>query len=162
MKVRAIVLAAGFGTRMGALGQNCPKGLLDVGGMRVMDPILADLDRSDAVSEILWVSNARFADAYRLWLSERAPKTPWRLLDDGATDPESRLGATGDLALALSRTSLTSSATITTGAWSREGIITLVVVVVSTVEPASDSSLASLNMRVVLPPAPTMLTIPAP
>jgi glucose-1-phosphate thymidylyltransferase len=101
---RAIVLAAGFGTRMGALGRSCPKGLFDIGEGVVMDPTLRDLDASPLVDRIIWISNHRFAADYREWLERSAIATPWLLLDDGVTEPEDRLGATGDLNLALEQT----------------------------------------------------------
>lgn len=101
---RAIVLAAGFGTRMGQLGEACPKGLLDVGGGVVMDPILADLERSPQVESIVWVTNDRFAEAYRRWLEGARLETPWILVNDGVAHPDQRLGAAGDLALALRET----------------------------------------------------------
>lgn len=101
---RAIVLAAGFGTRMGDLGRTCPKGLLDLGAGVVMDPILQDLERSAAVESIVWVTNHRFADVYGEWLRGAGLHTPWLLIDDGVTEPEDRLGATGDLSLAIRET----------------------------------------------------------
>jgi glucose-1-phosphate thymidylyltransferase len=101
---RAIVLAAGFGTRMGELGRRCPKGLLDLGMGVVMDPILSDLEGSAAVESIVWVTNGRFAEMYRQWLTASRLRTPWVLIDDGVTEPENRLGAIGDLDLALRET----------------------------------------------------------
>ena len=92
---RAIVLAAGFGTRMGELGRRCPKGLLDLGMGVVMDPILSDLESSAAVESIVWVTNGRFAEMYRQWLT--APLAHSQVLIDGVTELENRLGAIGDL-----------------------------------------------------------------
>lgn len=101
MTVKAIVLAAGFGTRMGELGHACPKGLFEIGDRKLMDPILDDLDRCPRIEEIVWVTNSRFVDDYDDWLLARDPDTEWRLIDDGVAEPEQRLGATGDLKLAL-------------------------------------------------------------
>jgi glucose-1-phosphate thymidylyltransferase len=47
------------------------------------------------------VCNARFADAFRSWREQGDWPVPVHVLDDGASDPESRRGATGDLAFAL-------------------------------------------------------------
>lgn len=103
MSARAIILAAGFGTRLGAIGENCPKALLPVGGRRTLDPLMDDLANSTRVSEIVLVTNSRFAGLFREWLESRKLAKPWVLLDDGVTEPTSRLGAVGDLEFALSR-----------------------------------------------------------
>jgi glucose-1-phosphate thymidylyltransferase len=101
--MRAIVLAAGFGTRMGELGRSTPKGLMDLGGRTVLGELLADLDTDPLVQEIVIVSNGLFAGQYGAWLAEHTLRTPWELLSDGVTDPANRLGATGDLEWVLAQ-----------------------------------------------------------
>lgn len=99
--MRAIILAAGFGTRMGALGKTCPKGLMPIGDRTVLDALTDDLLASDSIGDLVLVTNATFAAAYGDWIERRGLTERCTLIDDGATSPENRLGATGDLELVL-------------------------------------------------------------
>ena len=98
----AIVLAAGYGTRLYPLTQNQPKALLPVGEK----PILAHLEGKLAspqigVREVALVSNHRFAESFRKWTGSLRSSIPWDVLDDGTTSDENRLGSMGDLAFAI-------------------------------------------------------------
>lgn len=98
----AIVLAAGYGTRLYPLTENQPKTLLPVGGR----PILCHLEKkleAPGVSprEVILVSNHRFAEAFRSWAGQPGHSIPWALLDDGSTSDANRLGSMGDLAFAI-------------------------------------------------------------
>ncbi len=101
--MRAIVLAAGFGTRMGEVGRTTPKGLMDLGGRTVLGELLGDLDRHPLIERIAVVTNGLFEAQYAGWLAEHAPATPCELFSDGVRTPAERLGATGDLEWLLAR-----------------------------------------------------------
>jgi glucose-1-phosphate thymidylyltransferase len=102
--MRAILLAAGFGTRMGDLGRNVPKGLMDLGGRTVLGSLLTELDRHPLIDEALLITNGLFEAAYGEWLAVHPTATPLAMLSDGTTEPDRRLGATGDLEWALGQT----------------------------------------------------------
>ena len=98
----ALILAAGYGTRMYPLTENTPKALLKIGERSILDSLLDKLGAAGVqVKEIVLVSNHRFADTFRIWFEERKPGIPWRVLDDGSTSDEDKLGSVGDLAFAL-------------------------------------------------------------
>jgi glucose-1-phosphate thymidylyltransferase len=64
------------------------------------------LDRVDEIAElerVHLVSNARFADDFRRWASERSGRLRVEVLDDGTTSNEDRLGAIGDIRFTLER-----------------------------------------------------------
>lgn len=62
--MRAIVLAAGFATRLYPLTRKTPKPLLSVGGMSIIDRLLALLGEA-GVAHVDVVTNAHFADQFR-------------------------------------------------------------------------------------------------
>ena len=103
--MKLYLLAAGYATRMYPLTRARAKPLLDVAGRPILAHILDRLVDLDDVSEAVVISNARFAADFRSFaedfVTEQGAKLPLRVLDDGTTDDAGRLGAIGDLALAL-------------------------------------------------------------
>ena len=101
--MNAILLAAGYGTRIRSLFPDTPKALIDVGGRFLIDHLLANLARSGVVESALVVTNDRYHDALRRHLTAGEPPLPTRVISDGTASEEERLGALGDLQLALRR-----------------------------------------------------------
>lgn len=106
---RVVVLAAGYGTRLGDLGRHTPKLLLDLGGRPLADHLLDGLggpgDRGAEMlpEEVVVVTNSRFLRPIEEWAAAFARRVsfPLRVLDDGTSGPEEQRGAVGDLAIAL-------------------------------------------------------------
>jgi glucose-1-phosphate thymidylyltransferase len=103
--MNAVILAAGYATRMYPLTRDFPKPLLEVRGRSILDHLVSQLDRLPQIGRIVLVSNHRFLPAFQQWQARR-PKSakPITLLDDGSTENENRLGALGDLRFALEQT----------------------------------------------------------
>jgi len=98
--VKALVLAAGYATRLYPLTLDRPKALLEVGGRPMLDRLVEQLEGVDGLDEVYVVTNAKFAGAFRDWAAGRSG-LPARIVDDGTLDEESRLGAIGDLELTI-------------------------------------------------------------
>jgi glucose-1-phosphate thymidylyltransferase len=98
--VRAVILAAGYATRIYPLTLDRPKALLPVGGKPMLDHLLEQLERVEGLDEVYVVTNSKFADAFREWAAGRSG-LPLRIVDDGTVDDDSRLGAIGDLDLTI-------------------------------------------------------------
>ncbi len=96
--MEALILAAGYGTRMHPLTRDRPKALLEVGGRTVLGMLLENL-RSAGVGGIWLVTNRRFFPAFEKWVKENGAVL--KLLDDGSTSNEERLGAVADIAFAV-------------------------------------------------------------
>ena len=90
--MKALILAAGYATRLSPLTDHLPKQLLPVGGRPIVDWIL-DKVREAGIDDIHLVTNARFAPLFADW-AERAGV---QVHDDGTTSNEARLGAIGDI-----------------------------------------------------------------
>jgi glucose-1-phosphate thymidylyltransferase len=90
--MKALILAAGYATRLRPLTDTLPKQLLPVGGRPMVDWI-ADKIREAGIDEIHLVTNARFAGLFDAW----AKTAGVTVHDDGTTTNETRLGAIGDV-----------------------------------------------------------------
>ena len=90
--MKALILAAGYATRLRPLTDSIPKQLLPVGGRPMVDWILDRIEETSA-DEIHLVTNARFADDFAAWAVDKDV----RVHNDGTTSNEDRLGAIGDI-----------------------------------------------------------------
>lgn len=97
--MRAIILAAGYATRLRPLTDAIPKQLLLVGGRPMLDWVCDKVE--EVADEIHLVTNTRFAAAFERWATGRPDVT---VHDDGTSSNDDRLGAIGDIAFVLERT----------------------------------------------------------
>lgn len=101
--MKALILAAGYAHRLHPLTLNFPKALLDVAGKPILDRILDEIDKVDAINEIIVISNHRFIKHFDEWARTRVlpGQKPVVLLDDGTETEDNRLGAIGDMHFAI-------------------------------------------------------------
>ncbi|WP_438448634.1 nucleotidyltransferase family protein [Gorillibacterium sp. sgz5001074] len=104
--MKALVLAAGYATRLYPLTADRPKALLPLAGATILDLLIDKLEELDGLDEILIVSNARFYNAFEEWLQGRRSSKRIRILNDGTTSEANRLGAIGDIQWTLDATGL--------------------------------------------------------
>jgi glucose-1-phosphate thymidylyltransferase len=97
--VKAVVLAAGYATRLYPLTLERPKHLLEIAGRPILDHLLERLPLAE-FDTIYLVTNAKFAAQFREWAQAHAAII--EVIDDGTADDQTRLGAIGDLQLAIS------------------------------------------------------------
>jgi len=95
--MKALILAAGYATRLRPLTDEIAKPLLTIGGRRMVDHILDRIREADPI-EVHVVTNSKFAGAFSEW----APADV-TVHDDGTTSEDDRLGAIGDLRFVLER-----------------------------------------------------------
>ena len=97
----AVLLAAGYATRLYPLTKDRPKPLLPVGGRPIIDYLVDRLDAAPEITRMVLVTNARFRAAFQEWSAGRRTRAPIEVLDDGSTCNEDRLGAVADFRLAV-------------------------------------------------------------
>jgi len=91
--MKAVILAAGYATRLRPLTDTWAKELLPVGGRPILDRIVEKLESVSEVDSVHVVTNARKAPAFLEWARGRDVAVH----DDGTTSNEDRLGAIGDM-----------------------------------------------------------------
>jgi len=95
--MKAIVLAAGYATRLYPLTLDQPKHLLEVGGRSILERLLGQLGEIERLNHVYVVTNAKFAGAFQEWADHyRATKSKlnFSIINDGSTDDSNKLGAT--------------------------------------------------------------------
>ncbi len=113
----AILLCAGYGTRMGSLTAETPKPLLPVASKPVLDYLLELLLELDGLDQIHVVTNSRYAERFRDWARgwRRRIDPELTIHDDGSTEDGNRLGAVGDLDFVLRRVDPSAGALVAAG-----------------------------------------------
>jgi glucose-1-phosphate thymidylyltransferase len=120
--MKAIILAAGYATRLYPLTKNIPKPLLKIKGRPIIDYLVDQANQLPDLDEIIVVSNHRFVRAFENWAAQRkaravqqenAPGThtdrrslPVTILDDGTRSENERLGAIGDIQYCIDQCSI--------------------------------------------------------
>lgn len=99
--MKTLILAAGYATRLYPLTQNFPKPLLEIGGISILDRLLADLDGIPEIDGHIVVTNATFAPIFESWKAKTAFSKEIRIVDDGTTNNDNRLGAVRDILFVL-------------------------------------------------------------
>ena len=74
--MKAIILAAGYATRLYPLTINTPKALLPINKKPIIDYIVDELNTISEIDEIYVVTNSRFAQHFTDWAKTAPGKTP--------------------------------------------------------------------------------------
>lgn len=113
--MKAIILAAGFATRLYPLTENKSKILLPVGGKPILEHIIAKIDVLDAVDEIIIITNDKFYQDFVDWQKTYTSKKKLTLINDLASHNEGRLGVLGDIHFAIRKTNINDELLIIAG-----------------------------------------------
>lgn len=115
--MKAIILAAGYATRLYPLTLDTAKPLLEVGGKKLIDYLIDDLSKSTLIDEIFVVINQKFCDKFEKWLKEIRSKNLKKifLVNDGSLDESTKLGAVGDINFVLEKHKLNDDVLVVAG-----------------------------------------------
>lgn len=104
----AIILAAGYGTRLYPLTLNRPKALLEVGGKTILDRLIEKIALIDDCKKVIIVTNEKFYEGLNIWATQFRTRAGQpgtgievKVVNDKTISNETRLGAIGDINLAL-------------------------------------------------------------
>lgn len=101
--MNALLLAAGYATRLYPLTLRTPKPLLPVAGKPIAQYMVDQLGTIPGVERLLVVTNHRFAEHFRAWAVAAPGRFRVEVVDDQTETNETRLGAIGDVAHVLDR-----------------------------------------------------------
>jgi len=100
--MKALILAAGYATRLYPLTEAVAKPLLPLAGRPMLDYLLDRIREVDEVDAVHVVTNHKFAAAFARWAGPREVAVH----DDGTTSEADRLGAIGDIQFVIERAGL--------------------------------------------------------
>lgn len=95
--MKAVILAAGYGTRLKKIAKDTPKPLLPVNGKPLLDYILQNLEGIEGLNEIIVVTNDKFFDHFQSWSDAKDYPVKITIVNDGTKTPDDRLGSIGDI-----------------------------------------------------------------
>ena len=113
--MKALILAAGYATRLYPLTKEYPKPLLEVGGRPLIDFLIDKLEEVERIDEISVVSNSKFFPNFKRWKSGLHTKKRVSLVDDLTASKEDRRGAIGDMHFAVAKKRLNSDLLVVGG-----------------------------------------------
>ena len=111
----AIILAAGYATRLYPLTENTPKPLLNVAGKPILEHIIRKLEKTDAINRIYIVTNEKFEQHFKKWLSNFDAEKPIEIINDNTKSNEDRLGALGDIHYTINTKKLSNDIIVIAG-----------------------------------------------
>jgi glucose-1-phosphate thymidylyltransferase len=110
--MNALILAAGYATRLYPLTLNKAKPLLEIAGKPMLAWIVNNLRGIADIETIYIVTNAKFFADFEKWAQNyqsENPKLRFKVINDGSTTDDDKLGAIGDINLVLNRENIGGS-----------------------------------------------------
>ncbi len=101
--MKALILAAGYATRLYPLTKDTPKPLLDVSGKPMIARIMEKVEELDEVDGVFVITNSRFFSQFQRWTASYVSPKKITVINDGTTTNENRLGAIGDMHFAVQK-----------------------------------------------------------
>ncbi|MCX5711245.1 MAG: nucleotidyltransferase family protein [Candidatus Omnitrophica bacterium] len=99
--MKALILAAGYATRLYPLTKDFPKPLLKVGGRPIINYIADKISAVGSVDEIIVVTNSKFLRDFRSWSKGFKCVKRISIVDDKTSSLKDRRGAVGDMKFAV-------------------------------------------------------------
>ncbi len=103
--MNVLILAAGYATRLYPLTLKKAKPLLDVAGKPMIAWVVDNL-KGVEIGTIYIVTNSKFAPDFEAWAKGYAAEHPdfrFKIINDGSSTDDDKLGAIGDVNFVLAR-----------------------------------------------------------
>ncbi|PYL23625.1 MAG: nucleoside-diphosphate-sugar pyrophosphorylase, partial [Verrucomicrobia bacterium] len=110
--MNVLILAAGYATRLYPLTLNKAKPLLVVGGKPIIEWLVDNLAGISDLETIYIVTNDKFAADFQAWSQSYQkchPEFKFKIVNDGSTSDDDKLGAIGDINFVVTHENLSET-----------------------------------------------------
>lgn len=115
--MKALILAAGYATRLFPLTKDRPKALLPITDRPIINYIVDDIVTIPDINEIIIVSNHKFAKHFEKWKieAEKSYDLNFTVVDDNTVSDDDKLGAVGDIQFVIDQLNIDEEMLIVAG-----------------------------------------------
>lgn len=117
--MKAILLAAGYGTRLYPLSIKTPKPLIKITNIPIIERIIRNINEVAEIDDVFIVTNDKFYFKISSWLENNISSNDFRknisVVNDGTSTNESRLGPIGDIVFVLKKYNIEDDLLIVAG-----------------------------------------------
>jgi len=115
--MKAIILAAGYATRLYPLTKDKPKALLPVGGKPIIDYITDEIATIEEIDKLIVISNDLFFTKFSDWAKDKQSGYPMEIIvvNDNTTNDLNKLGAIGDLSYTIKKLNIDDDIVVIAG-----------------------------------------------
>lgn len=113
--MKAIILCAGYATRLYPLTLDKPKPLLPVKGKPLLNYVIEKLEKVPDIEGIFVVTNDKFYDSFLDWSKDLNSSKKIKIINDQTKSNEDRLGGLGDLNFVLKRENIDENLIVLAG-----------------------------------------------
>ncbi len=102
--MKALILAAGYGTRLYPITKDTPKPLLLIQDKPIINHLLKKIEDAGTIEEAFVVTNDKFYPHFCEWLDcakEEFPALSIKVINDGSKSVDDRRGAMGDVSFVI-------------------------------------------------------------
>ena len=113
--MKALILAAGYGTRLYPLTKNLAKPLIKIGDKTILEHIVKKIEEVEEVNEISIISNNHFYNQFLSWKGNNYSCKKITIINDGTKNKDERLGAIGTIDYYIKKTKINEDLLIIAG-----------------------------------------------
>ena len=99
--MKALILAAGYGTRLYPLTKNVPKPLLPIAGTPIIEYIIKKINTVKQIDKIYIITNQKYFNSFQEWRLNYSDNKEIEIINDRTTSEHDRLGTIGDIRFAI-------------------------------------------------------------
>lgn len=112
--MKALLVCAGYATRLFPLTQNYPKHLLVVGNKPIIEHIVEKIEET-GVDEIILITNNKYTPRFLDWKKQYKSNIPIKIINNGTLNVKDMLGAIGDIRFAIQKAEIDDDLMIIAG-----------------------------------------------
>ena len=113
--MKAVITCAGYASRLWPLTKEIPKPLLEVKGRPIIEHIIDKVSEIPEVDSIYVITNEKFYNNFEKWLEGKTLKVPVKILNDGTTSNDDRLGQVGDIQFVIEKEGINDDILVVAG-----------------------------------------------